>query len=93
MDNLIDKIQKIESDIHADLDQLKMLGGALSDKVNSIKTSFALTEMLVMGFTLGYMIAPGKNAVIKPTRLASLIILVKIRKTVRAMTSYLFRKF
>jgi len=84
------QIKAIESNIQFNLDKLTYLKRSLKEKVASIKMNIVLTEMIALGFTVGYIMIPAKNATAKGTRFALAILLLKSRKIAsRVMRSLL----
>lgn len=91
MSNLKREIQLIELDIQSNLNALVTLKKDLAEKVSSIKSNILLTEMMVMSFSLGYMMTPARTIVKSPARYSAVIIFLEIKRVVSGIVSQLFK--
>lgn len=91
MSNLKREIQLIELDIQSNLNALVTLKKDLAEKVSSIKSNILLTEMMVMSFSLGYMMTPARTTVKSPARYSAVIIFLEIKRVVSGIVSQLFK--
>lgn len=61
MENLKLKINELELEIELDLKNLSEKKNLLINKIKSIKTNLFFSELIIMSFAFGYLLAPKKN--------------------------------
>lgn len=82
------KIKQLELEIESNKVELSTQKELLITRLNSLKANFFLTEILVGGFTFGYLLAPSRLGSNK-RRFAGAVVFLKITKWIKQLTPFL----